>query len=321
MTLQLDAKRDSDLEHAISLLRAGELVAVPTETVYGLAADARQPTAVSGIFAAKQRPANHPLIVHLGHIAQLEEWVTQVPDVALAFANHFWPGPLTLVLPKATWVDPIVTGGRDTLALRIPAHPALRELLQRGNLAVAAPSANPHKGLSPTSAAQVMACMQGKLAAVLDGGDCTVGIESTIVDLTSAEPRVLRAGPITAATLADFLGSPVHHPQQHNVAVPGNMQVHYRPRTRLKLKTSAEVQLDPGYRVARLLLSEPQDPVSVGFALTRLMPQDKPAYARLLYRALHEADQLGAKEIWVELPPTSEDWADVHDRLGRAASS
>lgn len=320
MTVLLNAHLDADLAQAVSLLRAGELVAVPTETVYGLAADARQPQAVRAIFAAKQRPENHPVIVHLGDAAQLRDWTQHLPPKVDALVDRFWPGPLTLVLKKAPWVDPVITGGRDTLALRMPAHPALLALLKQGDLALAAPSANPHKSLSPTSADQVMATMAGKLAAVLDGGECTLGIESTILDLTRSEPRVLRAGPLTASELAAHLGCDVAQPPQHDQAVPGNMPVHYRPRTPLRLKTAVQVQQDPGYPVARLLLSVPVDEVNESFALTRIMPRDKPSYARLLYRALHEADQLEAREIWVELPPLMEEWLDVLDRLKRASS-
>lgn len=320
MTVLLNANLDADLAQAVSLLRAGELVAVPTETVYGLAADARQPQAVRAIFAAKQRPENHPVIVHLGDAAQLREWTQHLPPRVDSLVDRFWPGPLTLVLKKAAWVDPVITGGRDTLALRMPAHPALLALLKQSGLALAAPSANPHKSLSPTSASQVIAAMAGKLAAVLDGGECSLGIESTILDLTSPEPRVLRAGPLTASELADHLGCKVAQPFQHDLAVPGNMTVHYRPRTPLRLKTAAQVLEDPGYPVVRLLLSIPVDQVDGSFALTRIMPRDKPSYARLLYRALHEADQLAAREIWVELPPLMEEWSDVLDRLKRASS-
>lgn len=318
MTVLLDANIERDLARAMALLRAGKLVAVPTETVYGLAADARQPDAVRAIFAAKNRPTNHPLIVHLGDVAQLDDWAIHIPHEAWQLVNHFWPGPLTLVLHKAPKVNSIITGGYGTVALRMPAHPALLALLKNSDLALAAPSANPHKRLSPTSAAQVMDTMTGKLAAVLDGGECTLGIESTILDLTGQEPRVLRAGPITASELAEHLGCPVASPNQHSFAVPGNMPEHYRPRTPVCLKTAQEMGQEANYPVARMLLSLNADQANFSFALTRVMPRDKPSYARLLYRALYEADQLEVREIWVESPPATEEWSDVIDRLARA---
>lgn len=319
MTLLLNANLESDLAHAVRLLRAGNLVAVPTETVYGLAADARQPDAVRAIFAAKNRPINHPLIVHIGDIAQLDDWAIDIPFAARKLVNHFWPGPLTLILNKAASVNSVVTGGYSTVALRMPAHPALLDLLKRSDLALAAPSANPHKRLSPTSANQVMNAMAGKLAAVLDGGECTLGIESTIVDLTSQDPRVLRPGPITASELATHIGSPVSSPYQHSIAVPGNMPEHYRPQHPVRLRTAQEIIQATDYPVARIILTVTTHQSNIHRELTITMPQDKPSYARQLYRALNEADQMGAREIWVELPPATEEWSDVYDRLIRAS--
>jgi len=319
MTLLLNANLETDLVHAARLLRAGNLVAVPTETVYGLAADARQPDAVRAIFAAKNRPINHPLIVHIGDIAQLDDWAIDIPFAARKLVNHFWPGPLTLILNKAACVSSVVTGGYSTVALRMPAHPALLDLLKRSDLALAAPSANPHKRLSPTSANQVINTMAGKLAAVLDGGECTLGIESTILDLTRHEPRVLRPGPITASELAAHICAPVSSPDQHNIAVPGNMPEHYRPRNPVRLKTAQEIIQVTDYSVARILLAVSTHQSNVHRELTIIMPRDKPSYARQLYRALNEADHMGAGEIWVELPPATEEWSDVYDRLIRAS--
>jgi L-threonylcarbamoyladenylate synthase len=320
MTVVLDASNANDLAEAARLLRAGELVAVPTETVYGLAADARQPDAVRAIFAAKNRPADHPLIVHLGDAAQLAEWAVAIPPSACSLIERFWPGPLTLVLHKAPHVDPVVTGGHATVALRMPAHPALLALLRGSGLAVAAPSANPHKRLSPTSAAHVLDSMAGRLAAVLDGGECALGIESTILDLTGEVPQVLRTGPITASAIAEHLGCPVATPSQHSVAVPGNMPEHYQPRTPVLLKSALEIAQQADFPVARILLSVDAGQAGFSSALTRIMPRDKPSYARLLYRALHEADQLAVGEIWVETPPLTEEWSDVSDRLLRASA-
>lgn len=321
MTIILNANLDADLAKAAQLLHAGELVAVPTETVYGLAADARQTDAVRAIFTAKQRPFNHPLIVHIGDVDQLNEWAGHIPDTAWKLAEHFWPGPLTLVLEAAPGVSgTAVTGGLTTVALRMPAHPALLTLLKRSGLALAAPSANPHKMLSPTSAAQVMATMADKLAAVLDGGECSLGIESTILDLTGSEPCILRAGPITATELAAYLGCLVAHPQQHQKSISGNQLVHYRPLTPLYLKTALEMCDLPAYSVVRLFLSDASEQIPESSLLTRTMPRTKAAYARSLYRVLFEVDQLAAQEIWVESPPLEEEWMDVHDRLMRAST-
>jgi L-threonylcarbamoyladenylate synthase len=323
-TRRLDANRPEDIDDAVHLLRAGRLVAVPTETVYGLAADASNAEAVGRIFAAKQRPANHPLIVHLADSGQLSRWARDIPDAAWRLAKTFWPGPLTLLLHKADAVPPEVTGGRATIGLRVPAHPVLLRILETLGGGLAAPSANPHKRLSPTTADQVMAGLNGRIDAVLDGGPCAVGVESTIVDLTGDTPRIVRAGPITRRELEHALGSRVEFPEQHDTAVPGNVAVHYQPRTPLHLfdthtLRSRLAQLPTAAGIA--LAHTSQDlPISAGVLRTLLLPADKAGFARALYEVLHTLDQVGAKAIWLELPPAHEDWRDVHDRLSRAAT-
>ena len=319
MTLLLSALTDQ--ETAAKLLQAGELVAVPTETVYGLAADASNPQAVAKIFVAKSRPANHPLIVHIGALAQLSDWARDIPPQAWLLAKAFWPGPLTLLLPKAAKVSPVVTGGKDSIGIRMPAHPVLLGLLQRTGLAVAAPSANPYKKLSPTSALQVMAGLNGRIAAVLDGGDCSVGLESTIVDLTSDAPQVLRAGPISVTELEAVLGVPVSAPRSHNVAVPGNVKAHYQPGKPLKIFNKADLmtalqQSDQ----AVICLYQSAEFAALNLTHSRMLPADKAGYARLLYRSLFEADALPGSEIWLEQPPQTPEWDDVNDRLRRACS-
>jgi L-threonylcarbamoyladenylate synthase len=321
MTIILNAYQDEDLSKAVDLLQAGKLVAVPTETVYGLAADARQANAVHAIFTAKKRPIGHPLIVHIGEVSQLREWASYIPDSAWKLAQQFWPGPLTLVLKAASGVSrSVVTGGLTTVALRMPAHPAMLMLLKRSGLALAAPSANPHKMLSPTSAAQVLTTMGDKLDAVLDGGECTLGIESTILDLTNDTPCILRAGPITASEIAAHLNCLVEQPRHHQRSISGNQLVHYRPVTPLYLKTSAQMHEHTHHVVVRLLFAETANSVTANSQFTQLMPRDKAAYARLLYKVLFRADQSGADEIWVEIPPSGEEWMDVHDRLSRAST-
>ncbi|EGR4434905.1 L-threonylcarbamoyladenylate synthase [Vibrio cholerae] len=319
-TQQLSAMTPADIECAAQLLKQGQLVAIPTETVYGLAADATQPEAVKQIFSAKGRPANHPLIVHLGSAEQLSEWATAIAPEAYQLAEAFWPGPLTLLLPKAKQVSPVVTGGLESVGIRVPAHPVLLDILKTHRLAVAAPSANPYKKLSPTSAQQVLDGLNGRLAAVLDGGECQHGLESTIVDLTSKPFRVLRAGPITASELSAVLGQEVLQPQVHQVAVPGNVDSHYQPKTRLRviddLARELATQSDE-LRIALLHLSALQASEQ---RLLKPMPQEAKAYGQALYRSLAEVDKWGVDEIWLERPPQGEAWLAVHDRLRRAAS-
>ena len=193
------------------------------ETVYGLAADAANDDAVRKIFEAKGRPADHPLIVHIPEVDHLERWAIDIPDLAFQIAEQFWPGPLTLLLKKAPQVSSVVTGGRDTIALRIPEHTLFREILKQANLGLAAPSANRYKKLSPTTADQVIKGMRGRISAVLDGGSCEFGLESTIIDLTSERPTIVRTGPITRASLERQIGCEFDQPESHNVAVPGNV--------------------------------------------------------------------------------------------------
>lgn len=325
-TAVLDGLKPQDIATAAALLRAGECVAVPTETVYGLAADARNPEAVRGIFAAKGRPANHPLIVHLASAEQLPQWAEIVPEEAWQLARAFWPGPLTLLLPKAAAVPSEVTGGLSSVGLRVPAHPVLHALLQQLDTGVAAPSANPYKALSPTSAAQVMAGLNGRIAAVLDGGRCEHGLESTIVDLTQPAQsiRILRSGPISAVAIEQVVGRRVEVPRQHNEAVPGNVQAHYQPRTPLQLFSSDELAQalkegipdDTGLLVwspRLIVLAHGRKPAIV-------LPDTAVGFGHDLYQTLFEADQAGYARLWLELPPTGDEWLAVNDRLSRAAS-
>jgi len=251
-----------------------------------------------------------------------------IPDAAWRLAEAFWPGPLTLLLPRAPDVPGEVTGGRPSIGLRVPAHPVMHALLLRLDGGLAAPSANPYQRLSPTSAEQVLAGLDGRIDAVLDGGPCEVGLESTIVDLTGCAagdpPRIVRAGPITRAQLEAALGMAVDFPGQHTVAVPGNVAVHYRPGTPLRMFDTATLraQLDALADDARIALAHTSDdlPTSRGVIATLHLPADKPGFARALYAALHTLDRAGADAIWLERPPEGEDWRDVHDRLSRAVS-
>jgi L-threonylcarbamoyladenylate synthase len=312
----------SDRERAAGLLRAGKLVAIPTETVYGLAANASNEQAIRGVFMAKQRPSDHPLIVHIGDISQLQDWVSEVPAVAKVLIEQCWPGPLTMVFHKAATVSPLITGGRDTVAIRMPDNALLRALL-RDCGPVVAPSANLHKKVSPTCAAQVISGLGGRIDAILDGGDCSVGLESTIVDVTSEPLRVLRAGPYFTAQLSEIIGAEVLMPAQHDVAVAGNMPAHYQPNTKALLFSSQELQakisglnthVKPyAVKPAILYYSELHLPSAVH---NMKLAADRRAYAKQIYQALTEADSWQCEQIWIEQPPT--DWHEVNDRLKRA---
>lgn len=324
-TRLLDAASAADVAEAERMLRAGRLVAVPTETVYGLAADAARANAVRGIFAAKRRPTGHPLIVHLASADRLSAWAIDIPPAARVLADAFWPGPLTMLLHKSPRVPADVTGGRVSVGLRVPDHPVLMRLLERLDTGLAAPSANPHKQLSPTTAAHVMAGLRGRIDAVLDGGPCRVGLESTIVDLTGPRPRIVRAGPIDREQLQSTLGVDVDVPEAHSVVVPGNMRVHYRPATLLQVLERDELvqrlhALDHTARIAVVSYGDRLRRVPAGVRRQVCMPADKADYARELYDVLHRLDHDTLEAIWLQSPPTDEAWRDVHDRLQRASA-
>lgn len=317
-TQRLQGDSTNDMKRAAELLMHGGLVAVPTETVYGLAANAADENAVKKIFEAKGRPANHPLIVHVPNSEQLSQWAVDIPDEAYQLAEKFWPGPLTFLLKKHDHVNDVITGGLDTIGIRNPAHPVLLSLLKKTGLGVAAPSANPYKKLSPTTADQVFETLNGKIDAVLDGGPCDVGIESTILDLTSNQPTVLRPGPITARQIADVLGKPVDTPNEHNVSVPGNVEAHYQPGKPLHLMTTAQIrsQNHKSHDVACVYYSEE---LAEFMQLKDVrLPNDKAGYAQAIYHTLYQLDHSEINAIWLELPPDTDDWRDVNDRLSRA---
>ncbi|HWV17052.1 MAG TPA: L-threonylcarbamoyladenylate synthase [Rhodocyclaceae bacterium] len=322
----------SEIQQAAELLAAGELVAMPTETVYGLAADARNPAAVAKIFAAKGRPADHPLIVHIGDIAQLEQWAREIPPAARVLAEKYWPGPLTLILKRQPDVPDAVTGGQDTVGLRMPNHPVALELLKTfaliGSGAVAAPSANKFGRISPTKASHVKNDLgvgaNSAVAMILDGGESAVGIESTIVDLSRGAPVVLRPGAITAeeieATLGAHAATPAATPAPR---VSGALAAHYAPRTPLQLiadtdlLTQVHACLFKGQTIAVLAFSVPplRHPAVLWFGAA----SNAPHYAHDLYANLRLLDAAGVDRILVETPPDQPEWRAVADRLGRAA--
>ncbi|MFN4343167.1 MAG: L-threonylcarbamoyladenylate synthase [Azonexus sp.] len=322
---------DADYQRAVDLLIAGELVAIPTETVYGLGADAANPAAVARIFTAKGRPADHPLIVHLAGHDAVDHWAEQVPDVAWELMETFWPGPLTLILKKQAWVPDAVTGGQDTVGLRVPGHPVALELLRRFAAArgkhagIAAPSANRFGRISPTSAAHVAEELGERVPLILDGGPCKVGIESTIIDCSRGEPVVLRPGHISPAHLEAVLGSqPQIETSQGAPRVSGSLEAHYAPTTPLRL-VAGERLLDfinaQRHRGGKCAVISANQPPQAGMPHAwRLMPADPVGYAHDLYAALRDMDHAGVDLIVVEALPAGAEWAAVADRLRRAAA-
>ena len=305
------------VDRAVELLKAGECVALPTETVYGLAADASSEEAVAAVFTAKGRPSNHPLIVHLASVDRLSDWAHSIPDTVAVLAKAFWPGPLTLLLRKSSNVTSGVTGEHETIAVRVPEHPLFRAVLEKSQLGLAAPSANRYKKLSPTSAEQVLTTLDGRIAAVLDGGPSEFGLESTIVDVTGASPRILRSGPITRKQLEAVLGEEVLLPVTHEVAVPGNVEAHYQPNTPLTMVDSKDL-IDLDSSSGALVYSEHGKKLFENNGRVQQLSKDPTSFGQKLYGALHELDQLGLSQILVERPPSDEAWAAINDRLKRA---
>lgn len=307
---------------AVRLLREGGLVAMPTETVYGLAADAENELAVRRIFAVKGRPSTHPLIVHLADASQLPDWVAEVPQSAQTLAGAFWPGPLTLVLRKSSRACDAVTGGQETVALRVPAHPMALALLRAFGGGLAAPSANRFGRVSPTTAAHVRADLGDEVDLILDGGPCTIGVESTIVDLSSGSPAILRPGAISAEDLERVLGCPVPVQARGKVRVPGTLPSHYAPRAGVipadphTVALEAESLRAAGRRVAVMAPRDVAVPRGVGHFV---VPADAAGFARVLYATLREIDRQGYEVIVVVLPPEGGIGAAVRDRLMRAA--
>ncbi len=315
----------TEVSRAADLLRAGELVAFPTETVYGLGADAANPQAIARIFAAKGRPADHPLIVHLPDVAHLERWAVDVPEAAHRLAAAFWPGPLTLILKRHPSVSDAITGGQDTVGLRIPKHPLALQLLRAFDGGVAAPSANRFGHVSPTTAAHVQAELGDAVALVLDGGPCAVGIESTILDLSTGVPRILRPGMLDAPTLAAILGRQPEFGGSRDVPrVSGSLDAHYAPGTPLRLVAATDIAAAVRQALAagqRIVVLAPQAaPLADPGLVWHVASADAAQFAHDLYARLREFDALGCDRILVAAPPDTEAWRAVNDRLMRAAA-
>jgi L-threonylcarbamoyladenylate synthase len=308
------------IAHAARILLAGGLVVFPTETVYGLGADASNPAAVRRIFEAKGRPSFNPLILHVCDVSAARRLASHWPAAAESLAAAFWPGPLTLVLHRGAGVPDEVTGGLDTFGVRMPAHPVAHALLQAAGVPVAAPSANAFTRISPTRAEHVIASLGDRFDLLLDAGATPVGIESTVLDLTTSPPRVLRPGSITVEELRGLLpevvvadGEPESAPRS-----PGRIARHYAPRTPAEIAPDAESALRrlEEDREAGALLLDPRG--AQANARIIAMPSDPREYARALYAALHKVDESGRSRIVIEQVPDTPEWAAVRDRIGRA---
>jgi L-threonylcarbamoyladenylate synthase len=300
---------DDVVASAVAVLRDGGVVAIPTETVYGLAADVTNERAIARVFAVKGRPADHPLIVHAADLAALEGYVGETTPRLRVLAARFWPGPLTAIVPRGPRTPLAVTGGQETVAVRVPDHPLAHAILAALGRPLVAPSANRFGHVSPTSAAHVRADLGAEVDLVVDGGETRVGVESTIVDLTANVPAVLRAGAVTPTQLGDALGVPVVTRAGGDVRAPGMLASHYAPRARVVLvdadarASEAQRRVQAGERVALLTL-----------------PDDPAAAARTLYATLRALDADGYDTILSTLPPATEANAAVRDRLTRAAA-
>ena len=314
---------NNEIEKAVAILRAGGLVAFPTETVYGLGADASNPDAVKKIFVVKGRPQNHPLIVHLPDASHLAHWAREIPIAAHRLGKRFWPGPLTLILRRAENVPDVLTAGQDTVGLRVPAHPVAHALLQAFGGGIAAPSANRFGRVSPTTAEHVRTDLGEQVDMVLDGGPCDIGIESTIVDLTGSRFALLRPGNISASDIEEVLGIPLAKPGSSSPRAPGMLAVHYAPQTPLRVVSGKSLAQEiyrltaQGKHVA--VLAYHHAPIADAHIAWFAAPPQESGYARDLYANVRLLDQSGCDVILVEQVP--EKWEAVRDRLAKAAAS
>jgi L-threonylcarbamoyladenylate synthase len=312
------------------LLRDGQVVALPTETVYGLAANALVETAVAKIFQIKGRPANNPIIVHVAGIEMAKRCVKNFPAIAERLSKSFWPGPLTLVLTRAKKIPDIVTAGGETVGIRWPGHPFIQAVIRECGFPLAAPSANLSNHVSPTNAEHVRVQIGGKIPLIVDGGQSQVGIESTVLDLTVLPPRILRPGMIHAESLAAVVGrvqSPESRVQNSKLQSPGLLEKHYSPKAKLVVLNWRD-EADLRSQLSTLNFKPPTShviahtkiPSGKNFAGVSVIPHDAEAFARAIYAQLHRCDEEGAELIIVEAPPESTEWSGIADRLRRAAA-
>ena len=321
---------EAAVERAAALLRAGELVALPTETVYGLAANALDSTAVEKIFAVKGRPAHNPIIVHVADAAMARQCVGEWPAAAERLTRAFWPGPLTLVLRRSPQVPMVVTAGGETVGVRWPSHPFMQAVIRRCGFPLAAPSANVSNAVSPTNAGHVERGLWGKIPLIIDGGQSQVGIESTVVDLSGARVRVLRPGMIHAESLAAALGVAVAEGGggagvDETLRSPGLLRKHYAPRAKLVLWSwrdeqdlLGQVKSSGAQGSSVHVIAHTHIPTGHGLQSVSVIPHDAEAFARAIYGELHRCDAEGADWIVVETLPEGPEWRGVADRLARA---
>ncbi|MCX6362081.1 MAG: L-threonylcarbamoyladenylate synthase [Armatimonadetes bacterium] len=312
------------LSEAAEVLRRGGLVAFPTETVYGLGANALSPEAVRAVFEAKGRPAANPIIVHIADRSDVAHLTSRWPDAAERIAQAFWPGPVTLVAPRSALAPDVVTAGGETVALRMPAHPVAAALIGAAGVPIAAPSANRSAGISPTTAAHVLSHLAGRIDLVLDGGACAAGIESTVIDTTTDPPTILRPGPVSAEDLWSEAGvravaGSTAPGEPHRS--PGAMARHYAPNALTVVTEASEDRVHDetlqGRSVAWLRFAREAEPGPGVLSLT--MPDDANAYAAVLYARLHQAEAAGVEVIVISQPPSGSHWTAVLDRLSRAS--
>lgn len=314
----------SELENAVQALRDGELVAFPTETVYGLGANAQNPAAVRRVFELKGRPANHPVIVHLDSPRYLHRWVREMPQAATRLAERFWPGPLTMVLPRQANVHDIVTGGQDTVAVRVPSHPMAQQLLTAFGGGIAAPSANRYGRLSPTRADHVRDEFGEAVRVILDGGECQVGLESTIVAFEGESARLLRPGVVTLAQLKSVVGEVLTGASASTPRAPGSTAAHYAPRTPMQIVPQDEIDArasglsEGGQRIAVLAQRLPLR--TYPYVTWINAGRRAEAYGHDLYANLRVLDKAGCALILVQDVPQEERWDAIRDRLRRGAA-
>jgi L-threonylcarbamoyladenylate synthase len=309
----------NEVRRAAEILRAGGLVAFPTETVYGLGADASSAKAVARLYAVKRRPADHPVILHFASQQEAFQWGKEIPDSARILAQRFWPGPLTLILKRSEKAKDFVTGGQPSVGLRVPSHPVARELLEAFGGALAAPSANRFGRISPTTAAHVREDLGADVDLILEGGASEIGIESTIVDLSTGVPVLLRPGAISRKQLEGILNKKIEEKEKSSVRHSGGLERHYAPRTPARLVPTHALDKEIAMlkdRVAVLAFSRPDERVDYWLR----MPRDASAYAQRLYASLRELDSAGCEAILIEAPPETPEWTAVRDRLKRACN-
>lgn len=310
-----------EINHAVRILREGGLVAFPTETVYGLGADAKNPDALRKIFLAKQRPMDHPVIVHLSDIHQIAEWAKDVSTDAFLLAKTFWPGPLTLILKKKDGVSDLVTGGQNSIGLRMPNHPVARELLHAFGSGLAAPSANRFGHISPTTASAVREELGDTVNCILDGGSCEVGVESTIIDVSGDEASVLRPGMITVREIEAVLGKSVGVKKKDSPRVSGAMESHYAPDTETRVVSEEVIDewMNKSLDKRMVILSRRQLGKKENRWIEK-MPENVREYAHVLYETLRRVDKEEFDGILIEEVPEGVEWDGVRDRLGRMPS-